>query len=488
MKRIVMFFVIAVLVFCGCKKMDYFQNNPNAPTQPIASSLLTYLERNLFQFSVVASGDDAYFLSTGVATQNLVGFSNHSFSGQSYTWNANNMNEYQQLINAQEMIDAANGNNAYVAIGKLFMAINYYLLTTKFGDVPCSQALQLATGVKKPVYDSQKDVYKTILANLDTANNIIASGTPVQGDFIYGGSLAKWQKFINSFRLRVIMSLSRKTTDTDLKPAVLFAEVMSNPARYPVFQNNADHAQQATNLATPYVLFNNQAWVYFGMAKPFCDSLKAFKDPRLIHWASITAAAAAAGKTANDYDAYEGLPPDASNAENTANQAKASMLHPGFFSQPDFEPNLFLGYYEQCFTIAEAIERGWWSGGDAATYYRDGIIASMTYYKIPLDTINRYLAEPRVVFNPDRALQQILFQRYIASNYNSGYESFYAIRRTGIPQLQLAGTGIPSHALPLRWQYPTTEYTLNKDNIDAAVARQFSGGDQINEAMWALKP
>ncbi len=487
MKRFIILVLVVAAGFTSCKKMSSFQNNPNAPTEPIASSLLTYLERNLFQFSVVASGDDAYFLSTGLVTQQLVGFSNHSLNGQSYNWTTNNMNEYQQIINAQEMINAANGNNAYVAIGKLFIAINYYMLANKFGDVPCSQALQLASGIKKPAYDAQKEVYKTILASLDTANNIIASGMPVQGDFIYNGNLTQWQKFINSLRLRVIMSLSRKLTDADIKPATLFADLMNNPAKYPIFKSNADHAQQTTNLSTPYVLYNNQAWVYFGLAKPFSDSLRAFRDPRIIHWASITAAAAAAGKSIYDFSAYNGLPPDASNADNTARQAEASMLNPGFFSQPNFEPNLFLGFYEVSFAIAEGIVRGWWSGGNAETYYKQGITASLAYYNTPLDTVSRYMAEPKVVYDPARGLQQILFQRYIASNYNSGYEPYFTLRRTGVPEMAVAGPGIPSHKVPQRWQYPTNEYTLNKDNINAAVARQFPGGDQISETMWLLK-
>lgn len=487
MTRYIFLLLIVLSGFTACKKMDYFQDNPNAPTQPIASSLLTYLERNLFQFSTVASGDDAYFLSTGLAMQQLVGFSNHSINGQSFIWTTHNMNEYQQIINAQEMIDAAGGNNAYTAIGKLFIAINYYMLTNKFGDVPCSEALQLSAGIKKPVYDAQKEVYRTILANLDTANNIIMSGSPVSGDFIYNGSLAKWQKFINSFRLRVIMSLSRKTSDADFDPAVLFAEVMNNPAKYPLFESNADHAQQTTNLATPYVLYNNQAWVYFGMAKPFCDSLKAFRDPRLIHWASITSAAAAAGKSIYDYTAYDGLPPDASNADNTARQNEASIPNAGFFSQPNFEPNLFLGFYEVSFSIAEGIARGWWFGGDAEDYYKQGTAASLAYYNIPQDTINRYMAEPKIAYDASRGLEQILFQRYIASNYNTGYEPIFTRRRTEIPAFQVAGPGIPGHTVPLRWQYPINEYNLNKENINTAVSRQFPGGDQITEAMWLLK-
>ncbi|HEY4337722.1 MAG TPA: SusD/RagB family nutrient-binding outer membrane lipoprotein, partial [Puia sp.] len=197
---VIVLFLGASLV--GCKKSSYFQTNPNAPSSPISSSILTSLEKSLFTYSAVSStgtNEEAFF-DMAVAMQYNVGFNNHSAYSQSYQWVTTDMNDYLQITDAQAMIAAAGGNNGYIAIGKLFTAIRYYYLTNKFGDVPCSQADKLATGVGKPVYDPQKLVYQTILASLDTANNLLTSpGTAtISGDFIYNGDLAKWRKFVNS--------------------------------------------------------------------------------------------------------------------------------------------------------------------------------------------------------------------------------------------------------------------------------------------------
>ncbi|HEY4334522.1 MAG TPA: SusD/RagB family nutrient-binding outer membrane lipoprotein, partial [Puia sp.] len=368
--------------------------------------------------------------------------------------------------------------------------IRYYYLTNKFGDVPCSQADKLATGVGKPVYDPQKLVYQTILANLDTANNLLTSpGTAtITGDFIYNGDLAKWRKFVNSFRLRVILSLSNKTGDPDLKPTSLFADVMNNPSQYPLFASNADNAQQQTNTVTPTPFYNNPAYVYYGLGKAFADSLIAFKDPRIVHWAMITSAAATAKKSIYDYSAYTGLPSDASTASNTANQVQASIPNTNYFYLAGYETNLFQGFYEVSFLKAEGIARGWWTGADPATYYQQGITASMTNYGIAQDTINRYVAGPAVTYNPSRGLQQVLFQRYLAGVYNSGFEPYFTQRRSGYPVMAVSGPGMPNHQEALRWQYPVSEYTLNSANVTAAVTRQFQNGDVITEKMWVLLP
>ncbi|MBO9571330.1 MAG: SusD/RagB family nutrient-binding outer membrane lipoprotein [Chitinophagaceae bacterium] len=491
MKRIITLVAVVGSLLAACKKMSYFQTNPNAPSTAISSSLLTSLEKNLFATSPVSSNgtnEDAFFDMSTVLQFN-VGFANHSIFSQSYQWVTTSMNEYLQISDAQAMIDAPGSNDGYKAIAKLFMAIQYYSLTNKFGDVPGSQANQLVAGITKPVYDSQKKVYQMILANLDTANNLLASADDVvQGDFIYNGSLARWRKFVNSFRLRVIMSLSNKTTDSELNPGVLFAEIMNNPEKYPVFGSNNDNAQQITNTITPTPFYNNPAYVYYGLAEAFADSLILFQDPRLVHWAAITPDAVAAGKSIYDYTAYNGLPADATNANNTARQSEASTPNPNYFYQANYEPNLFLGFYEVSFAIAEGIARNWWSSADAETYYKKGITASLAFYDIPLDTIQRYVASPNVAYNSSRGLQQILFQRYIASVYNSGFEPYYTQRRTGYPVMAVSGDGIPGHQQPFRWQYPVSEYTLNKDNVAAAVQSQYPGGDIIAEKMWLLKP
>jgi len=41
--------------------------------------------------------------------------------------------------------------------------------------------------------------------------------------------------------------------------------------------------------------------------------------------------------------------------------------------------------------------------------------------------------------------------------------------------------------LPLRWMYPSKELSYNRENVEAALARQYGGNDDTNERMWILK-
>ena len=41
--------------------------------------------------------------------------------------------------------------------------------------------------------------------------------------------------------------------------------------------------------------------------------------------------------------------------------------------------------------------------------------------------------------------------------------------------------------LPLRFMYPSSEYSQNRENVEEAVQRQFGGSDTPNDVMWLLK-
>src|SRR5690606_41282513 len=66
-------------------------------------------------------------------------------------------------------------------------------------------------------YDAQKDVFNGILADLKEANELLAANPDIiAGDIIYQGNSGQWQKLINAFRLKVLMTLSHQESDTEL--------------------------------------------------------------------------------------------------------------------------------------------------------------------------------------------------------------------------------------------------------------------------------
>ena len=107
----------------------------------------------------------------------------------------------------------------YTALTKFFRAYYFYELTLRFGDIPYSQALK---GEKEeiytPEYDTQEDVFAGILQELREADEILANDASViDGDIIYNGNSTQWRKLINSFRLKVLMTLSNHTTVGNIK-------------------------------------------------------------------------------------------------------------------------------------------------------------------------------------------------------------------------------------------------------------------------------
>jgi uncharacterized protein YneR len=181
-----------------------------------------------------------------------------------------------------------------------------------------------------------------------------------------------------------------------------------------------------------------------------------------------------------------------------------------YYSTYTAEDCIQIGYIELCFNMAEAINRGW-IGGNAETWYQEGIKLSQSFYGIK-DGANTvifqktggtlsesesfsinfdwatYYAQPAVQYQGGaNGLNQILSQKYFAFYQNSGWEAYYNWRRTGVPTfLTGPGTG-NSERVALRFQYPVSEKSVNSANVNEAITRQFAGNDGINEKMWIIK-
>jgi hypothetical protein len=71
---------------------------------------------------------------------------------------------------------------------------------------------------------------------------------------------------------------------------------------------------------------------------------------------------------------------------------------------------------------------------------------------------------------------------------NSGQEAYFNYRRTGVPAFHAGpGTG-NTGVIPKRWLYPSDESFYNANNLNAALARQFTGGvDDVNNELWINK-
>lgn len=481
MRRIYTVAILLLFIITGCSKFEKFQQDPNKPTQSTPDLLLNTVIQQAFQ-----STD----LSAALATRQMV-YINSVSNEQYYGWTRASFDVYNDLRQVVKMEDAAKRMDKpeYIPLVKFFRAYYFMKLTNTFGDVPYSEALKGEQDTVLPAYDKQQDIFLSVLNDLKAANELITgSTTPVEGDILFNGDMQQWKQLINALSLRILMSLSLKEKNATLDVKGRFAEIVNAPASYPLMTGNTDNGQlvfydiQGTRYPT---YSNNDLQTAYYMEESFVELLKGLQDPRLFTFAEK--APQYSSLPDNDFSAYGGAKGSASVSENSGRvlAGSVSRIKARYFNDPVNEPSIALGYPEQQFILAEAVVRGW-INGDAAEYYRKGVEASLLFYKIGQPQRDAYLAAHPLPAN--NQLEAILTQKYIASFMNSGWQSFYEQRRTGMPVFDVSGDGaLNNKRIPRRWMYPVTELQNNQANVNAAISSQFNGDDNINGIMWLLK-
>lgn len=482
---------IAVLIsFSRCTDFGEVNIDPNKVSEAHPQLLLTNTTWQLF---AKISKNSMY------ATRVLVQSDGES-SEQYYKWNRSSFDSYEKLRDVVKMKEEAEKIDAkeYVALSYFFKSLYFYDLTLTFGDIPYSEALQGETNQQfMPKYDTQEVVFKGILEDLKKANDLLSKvDDKILGDIIFDGEARKWQKVVNSFRLKVLMTLSKRESAFNAKSQ--FVSIMNS---LPIITSNEDNFQvkYLDKQDNRYPLFNDSG---FGsgmyMDSTFVSLLALREDARLLVFCTQTKNAKDAGLPINDYSSYDGGDPIKPYA--TANQkavaGEMSKPHPRFYSSPTNEPKVFLGYSEVEFIIAEAILRGW-VNGNAKEHYDNAIKASFEFYNANVggydaylnsQEAEKYVASGLVNFSNAKSksekLEMILTQKYIATIYFQGtWRAYFDYLRTGYPEFRLsAGMKVPT-----RWMYPQSEYNDNADNVSEAIQKQFGGNDNIYGTMWWLK-
>jgi hypothetical protein len=455
-----------------------------------------------------------------------------------YNWtnSANNFSVLKYAIQLQQQANLqgpANLNqNVYLAIAKFFKAYSFIWYTQRVGDIPFSQAG--STSNLTPVFDSQHDVYKGCLAILDSANALMGAynakypssvnSLASPGD-IYGLTNLQWQKLINTYKLRILISLSKRAVDSpDLNIPGQFAAIINSPANYPIMTSNSDNLLFKFNGAyNPYPIKVNGTQPYSQFANvstTFLNLTTANADPRTFIAATPAPAQAATLGPApidfsNAFSAFVGADMNLNQGVLNGNSANGmySFGNYNYYKSNDgssCEPAIVIGYPELCFNVAEGINRGWVTGNDGQ-WYLNGINASLAFYgstystfkdaaTFPInDKAGTALGTAKISFPNFLAkvaytggatgLTQILQQKYIAMWQNSGWEPYYNWRRTGVPAFSQSGPGIgtASNMIQLRWLYDNNEIVANSANYQAAIQSQYGGSDDVTKPMWLIK-
>ena len=175
-------------------------------------------------------------------------------SGVDYSWREGGFENYNILRQVMRMDSLAYMGNQqqYRGITKFFRALLFAQLTEDFGDIPYQKALEGLSGNFNPEYDTQESVYAGIFQEFEEANSLLDdSKGKINGDIIYGGVASQWKKLVNAFRLRLLIHLSKKESNATLNIKTQFQNIISDPAKYPLFASNADNAQLVFNATAP---------------------------------------------------------------------------------------------------------------------------------------------------------------------------------------------------------------------------------------------
>ncbi len=483
LKTLIVFAFLALGAGCT-KDFDDINTNPNAPTAVNPGLLLPQIQRDMMNALMGETWGIGNIVIQHTTKNQFVNEDRYLWGELNSIWN--NVYDNMRDINNIVIQSETTRENNYKGVALVMKSWMFSLATDAYGDIPYTQAINAKGGENYPAYDPQEQVYNGILADLKTANELLGtSSESVAGDIIFGGNIAKWKKLANSLRIRALLRISRKRdVSADLKA------IVDNPAANPVFESNADNAVYNYKATSPdqFPLHSSRIGSFneFRAGKTLLDTLKSLSDPRMPIFFRPTP-----DTEGKPNPQYVGLP-------NGLNDVDALQYNGG----PQFQSRIGDLYYENAistqgltiakgvimtyaelqFLLAEAAEKGL-IGGDAKTYYENGVNGSFAFYGLttPPDYLNRL--ETAYSGTQQEKLEKIGFQKWV-SLYFQGLEAWFDWRRTGIPALKPGLSNQNDDKIPVRFRYPIIEQSLNSDSYNAAIQRQ--GADDLNTKMWYL--
>jgi hypothetical protein len=232
------------------------------------------------------------------------------------------------------------------------------------------------------------------------------------------------------------------------------SQAMAEAAASGVFTSNADHAYIMYQSSTPNT---NPLWedlvqsgrTDFLASQTMADIMNNTNDPRrAIYFRNL--------------DANGDL---MSTGQHGLDGAYADYSQPGNVLEDPTHAGVLLSYAEVCFHLADAANRGWNVGGDAATHYANGVSASMLQWGSDQATADAFLLETDVAWDASMADERIGTQKWVAM-YDQGLEAWCSWKMYDYPAMDTAAQA--GTITPTRYNYSVDEYSVNSINASEA--------------------
>ena len=505
MKKI-FYIALCAMFFASCSDKVYEEINTD-PTKSTTINPSFQLSYAVMQIYGDMNYVDVHRLYTFAFTQHLMGcWNTTNYGGQhraddnemSRPWNNLYAGAFRNLTDA---IEHSKGDSSQVNVTSALRIFRVYvgsLLTDFYGDVPFTEAgLGQLTGLSKPKYDTQEDLYKLFFKELkEAAAAFNVSAKAIDSDPLFGGDINQWQTFANSLRLRYAMRISDVMPELakDEFAAALADGVMESAAdnalvthekvsysfgqeSYKDFRGNAlakyfygnDPANNPTYICQTFweTLYNNNDPRTNLLCRFYIDdfmSISSGEGRYDVTEAVMTTQAAnpdskviwmvAPGQFSWDnWPSYPNLPGSALATQVAEIQLAHPDYNPGKNSRwlkpklaenflRSTNPGVLMTYAEVCFLRAEAAIKGW-TGDNAKAMYEDGIRAAMDFVTTNYDydpildgDYAAYIAKPGIAWgaSTDQQKSQINTQAWILHFHNPA-EAWANLRRSDCPAL-----------------------------------------------------
>lgn len=377
-------------------------------------------------------------------------------------------------------------------------------MTDTYGPIPYSKVIDPQNKKESlaVAYDSQKEVYTRLFADLDRAIGVLTanSALPAEAfgkfDGVYGGDISRWARYANSLKLRMAMRLyyiDSAWAQTAAAEAIAAGVITSN----------ADNAALTLGENRSALCWND--WKDHRVGADIICYMNGYNDPRRA--AMFTQVSIGTGDAAKP--GYAGI-------RIGCNPASKDDAIDGYSNRiiDGKTPYLWFNAAEATFLRAE-YELHWGSAETAGKLYAEAV--RLSFEEHGTKGAEEYLAQADArpeayvdnvggTFNcpaqsditlpwetgdgpeiAERNLERIITQKWIAI-FPLGTEAWAEYRRTGYPRLMPAaanksGGTVDTARGARRLNYPSEEATENADNLAAAVS-MLGGEDNCGTRLW----
>lgn len=470
-KYFILTLLFAVILGTSCKDYLDVNDDPNratsAPPGPLFTGAITQYSTNrvidlgpaLSTGAQLWSGGGS--LGAGVFTRP----EQYTFSifTTGNTWRAYYRDIQKNLalavIGTQELDDP----NAEAQC-KIFQAFTYYSTTVLWGEVPYTEAIDVDFSLPEiqnlnPAFDPQQVVLEGVLDLLDEAIALIDETRPtniVANDLIYRGNMTQWRKFARSLKFRTLMTM----VDADPSKSDEIGRMISeggmieadDDAEFPFF---LEPGNQNPFWGTLNTFAGGANFFYFG-GDVMVELMKDNDDPRLLAYFEPYPGG-------GSDSIVTGAPAGVQSFPSNPWVLTTSSVNGPELVRPD-APDVLFSYSEQAMLEAEAMVRGFATGGkaEADVKLRAAITDAMDKLDIASDDITAFLGGsiPDLTTLSDEDARRIIAEQLWIDCIIRPLEGFTHWRRSEIPALPVPDGAVTTNILR-RLPYPPDEINAN---------------------------